>query len=229
MKRVTVWCVYSRKNYSISIHTLCEEGDKRGSKRFRNSPHFNPHPLWRGWRYNKCGFFRKDLFQSTPSVKRVTIITKKWIYQMINFNPHPLWRGWPFVNSFYGLTVQFQSTPSVKRVTQYESNIRALGFISIHTLCEEGDTMGLFRKGKCYISIHTLCEEGDISKRIFSYKASDFNPHPLWRGWRCKSYSDCLTANISIHTLCEEGDRFQNVWKTLRFLFQSTPSVKRVT
>ena len=56
------------------------------------------------------------------------------------------------------------------------------------------------------ISIHTLCEEGDMYKAVKIAALMDFNPHPLWRGRRCKSYSDCLTVNISIHTLCEEGD-----------------------
>ena len=79
---------------------------------------------------------------------------------------------------------KFQSTPSVKRVTLIVLTVKELKNISIHTLCEEGDTNS-WRGGNVgdYISIHTLCEEGDSIDNKFTYK-----------------------LKISIHTLCEEGD-----------------------
>ena len=124
--------------------------------------YFNPHPLWRGWRWN--------LLLS--------------LLHILYFNPHPLWRGWQQQLHQRDKMFQFQSTPSVKRVT----------------------LVSHFYVGTFLISIHTLCEEGDSRSWVKYSTESNFNPHPLWRGWRCKSYSDCLTVNISIHTLCEEGD-----------------------
>ena len=56
------------------------------------------------------------------------------------------------------------------------------------------------------ISIHTLCEEGDG-----------------------KTYSVIEHYLISIHTLCEEGDVLFLVIIHKKHIFQSTPSVKRVT
>ena len=102
--------------------------------------------------------------------------------------------------------------------------------ISIHTLCEEGDTLkqqvNIQRQqfqstpsvkrvtdkvGETLynnvISIHTLCEEGDNRNR--------------------NTTQQILT--ISIHTLCEEGDGIKWVKHYTTMLFQSTPSVKRVT
>ena len=80
------------------------------------------------------------LFQSTPSVKRVTLINvisdKTQLIISIHtlceegdfyifivgkidnyFNPHPLWRGWQLTRKL----------------------VNGLIAISIHTLCEEGD------------------------------------------------------------------------------------------
>ena len=60
---------------------------------------------------------------------------------------------------------------------------------------------------KLEISIHTLCEEGDDNV----YKILSVN------------------NLISIHTLCEEGDSITISSTAIHIIFQSTPSVKRVT
>ena len=146
---------------AISIHTLCEEGDAVKNELRRVTHNFNPHPLWRGW-----------LCSANISINSA------------DFNPHPLWRGWPrqfFLMNFY---LVFQSTPSVKRVTLKLNSSQKIFFISIHTLCEEGD-------------ISLLETISDIV---------NFNPHPLWRGWRGDFPADVKNGVISIHTLCEEGD-----------------------
>ena len=187
VKRVTiVRCCYMF-SIMISIHTLCEEGDKSG--------------LLKQYHHN--------LFQSTPSVKRVTSSIMTAETKVSNFNPHPLWRGWP--DWFSMLVIRsawFQSTPSVKRVTILVLHVSdSISLISIHTLCEEGDnkalelictvfefqsTPSVKRVTWCVkycledstISIHTLCEEGDwlvLRQRAYG---GHFNPHPLWRGWR---------------------------------------------
>ena len=58
----------------------------------------------------------------------------------------------------------FQSTPSVKRVTTCWRGGNVCDYISIHTLCEEGDILNILLKKDEIISIHTLCEEGDMSR-----------------------------------------------------------------
>ena len=101
----------------------------------------------------------------------------------------------------------FQSTPSVKRATYCVLCECYNICISIHALCEEGDTltyystliylqfqstpsvkratMGIVELLKLRgISIHALCEEGDSVFIVNAY-----------------------IIHISIHALCEEGDQ----------------------
>ena len=123
----------------ISIHTLCEEGDRLPGGLNKISDYFNPHPLWRGWRQDNFKRAKFFIFQSTPSVKRVTkracMINAKKLISIhtlceegdrlpggLNkipdyFNPHPLWRGWQYWYKVGLKVLIFQSTPSVKRVT----------------------------------------------------------------------------------------------------------------
>ena len=137
----------------------------------------------------------------TPQLKNITIMSG-------DFNPHPLWRGWLASTTDSVTASIFQSTPSVKRVTWGKTpKVYSVYKISIHTLCEEGDGAGIALK---VVSAH-------------------FNPHPLWRGWQYPLLILDDLASISIHTLCEEGDQHHVRPPHARFIFQSTPSVKRVT
>ena len=120
----------------------------------------------------------------------------------------------------------------MKRATLTTADIQFCDYISIHTLCEEGDRPNIaiicynfkfqstpsvkratFTNAKDYvsaneISIHTLCEEGD--------------------GQAYDNFT--IPKEISIHTLCEEGDGGKGNGKTYSVIeFQSTPSVKRAT
>ena len=207
MKRVTISlsCVRSDAFY-FNPHPLWRGWPNFFSSKIRCF-NFNPHPLWRGWLKDSISYcvnhfisihtlceegddefvhycWVDSLFQSTPSVKRVTVCHFAWWFQQTYFNPHPLWRGWHFCKFWYIVSV----------------------VISIHTLCEEGDIRACQKRLCVLISIHTLCEEGDRLYPNISKPCSDFNPHPLWRGWR--SWVDChmFRIAISIHTLCEEGD-----------------------
>ena len=194
----------------ISIHTLCEEGDRIDKLKLDFFTNFNPHPLWRG-RLSRPAY-------------RHTIGG--------DFNPHPLWRGRLVPHSDNDITIKFQSTPSVKRATRVFPDLCASYDISIHTLCEEGDDVNKFKQILQGISIHTLCEEGDgrgvintMAAKIFQSTPSVkratrwrsmfsnffwyFNPHPLWRGRLLAEYNQWVNSSISIHTLCEEGDYFK--------------------
>ena len=79
------------------------------------------------------------LFQSTPSVKRVTYISFDLSIHK-NISIHTLCEEGD-------VKVPSDSTKTVN--------------ISIHTLCEEGDLYSDTYNKEDVISIHTLCEEGD--------------------------------------------------------------------
>ena len=51
-------------------------------------------------------------------------------------------------------------------------------FISIHTLCEEGDEQRLIYLDIYDISIHTLCEEGDLIHLGYMYLQYPFQSTP---------------------------------------------------
>ena len=56
------------------------------------------------------------------------------------------------------------------------------------------------------ISIHALCEEGDSTLSIVSPEIPDFYPRPLRGGRPPWHRRTCWPKHISIHALCEEGD-----------------------
>ena len=161
VKRVTARQFQTRKKFYISIHTLCEEGDIKMGALFANSKYFNPHPLWRGWQFWASGIKMNLTFQSTPSVKRVTFISRKSI------------------GDFY---------------------------ISIHTLCEEGDRRAYLKERGFTISIHTLCEEGDETLIVWFARKLLFQSTPSVKRVTFGDYVYYCYYSISIHTLCEEGD-----------------------
>ena len=79
--------------------------------------------------------------------------------------------------------------------------------ISIHALCEEGDTFdeksGLFVN----ISIHALCEEGDVGDHRQDKSRQQFLSTPSARRATFNPRCNLNRLMISIHALCEEGDR----------------------
>ena len=107
---------------------------------------------------------------------------------------------------FCELCVIFLSTPSARRAT-HESLVRVVVLlISIHALCEEGDSTDYIIPRERVISIHALCEEGDCAWKRPSRATANFYPRPL-RGGRLCVLPDCAQLiDISIHALCEEGD-----------------------
>ena len=97
VKRATKDIDDFNKKVSISIHTLCEEGD---DKFFFN-------------------FFKKFLFQSTPSVKRATRLYAYCddIVKLFQSTPS-VKRATLYYNDYKNKYIAFQSTPSVKRATR---------------------------------------------------------------------------------------------------------------
>ena len=124
-------------------------------------------------------------FLSTPSARRATSWTMLIKPCWGNFYPRPLRGG--------------------RRHGQCLSN--PAGAISIHALCEEGDS----RRCRCCrsrpISIHALCEEGD-----------GVNPYSGLAGFLFLSTPSARRATLSSSTL-----------KPFCFRFLSTPSARRAT
>ena len=87
-----------------------------------------------------------------------------------------------------------------------------LDTISIHALCEEGDTENMTPiDKKLIISIHALCEEGDFVRCRSWAEIADFYPRPLRGGRHLTLRKQIDEDKISIHALCEEGDQNQAV------------------
>ena len=79
--------------------------------------------------------------------------------------------------------------------------------ISIHALCEEGDSFNKVHKTNLkYISIHALCEEGDQELKEQEPSTATFLSTPSARRATERRRHRCRHGHISIHALCEEGD-----------------------
>ena len=127
-----------------------------------------------------------------------------------------------------------------------------MGCISIHALCEEGDTLTpktIYNKKS--ISIHALCEEGDLLCSLWLTARSNFYPRPLRGGRHRSDMAQAATiqflstpsarratdlvwqlyhrTEISIHALCEEGDLISLSIVMAAEIFLSTPSARRAT
>ena len=185
MKRVTDSLDNPKQELGISIHTLCEEGDFSTNTKSNIS----------------------NLFQSTPSVKRVTcyhlLSEKSYIISIHTLCEEGDRHSFSACIRIYW----FQSTPSVKRVTGSK--------------CFGNSSRKNFNPHPLWRGWH------DPSTTIFSPFLFQSTPS-------VKRVTDCpegLTKYqvISIHTLCEEGDPTRGNVQQFFLTFQSTPSVKRVT
>ena len=191
------------------------------------------------------------IFLSTPSARRATFIRWALSRRSFYFYPRPL-RGGRQVHVVGRIGIQqflstpsarratgsechlvpsskFLSTPSARRATQNQGVKKSGSPISIHALCEEGDTLSGAQPeagwtflstpsarratnylagpiGDFLISIHALCEEGDAWPKRNAVRCHNFYPRPLRGGRPIPAGCSPLPQRISIHALCEEGD-----------------------
>ncbi len=124
---------------TISIHSLYAEGDNSGARDQRGDGNFNPLPLRRGRPRSGSVPVTINLFQSTPSTQRETVLLQAAPASRQHFNPLPLRRGRPEEFHDFELPNPFQSTPSTQRETVDRLESRADVMISIHSLYAEGD------------------------------------------------------------------------------------------
>ena len=259
----------------ISIHALREEGDQKGEPITIPLNDFYPRPPRGGRRFLPAVRSPTQLFLSTPSARRATRagIASVGLRQFLST---PSARRATLMGRLVYEPELFLSTPSARRATLafmhcagwtpyfYPRPLRggrpltALGYdrsriISIHALCEEGDSLllrpfiGLLlflstpsaRRATpsssasflmSIISIHALCEEGDrILWKNFK-RFMGISIHALCEeGDVSQNHNNTWSKSISIHALCEEGD----FWSSARFcgasVFLSTPSARRAT
>ena len=168
----------------ISIHALCEEGDPC-RQRCRRLSAISIHAL--------CE-------EGDPAVRVRT-------GRAVNFYPRPLRGGRQLSSALLVTSALFLSTPSARRATGHDRQEQAADGISIHALCEEGDSLRWCRR----------CP------------AKYFYPRPLRGGRRLRQRPEYLPIRISIHALCEEGDPSLVNSNLDLFLFLSTPSARRAT
>ena len=141
----------------------------------------------------------------------------------------------------------FLSTPSARRATSNYLRRQEPRRISIHALCEEGDTVGAAdcgvyvvflstpsarratgararRQLRPSISIHALCEEGDREKIPAAFTSKEISIHALCEeGDAMRGGYTTEKPNISIHALCEEGDSSASLGRSGATYFYPRP------
>ncbi len=123
----------------ISIHALREEGDRYCRPTRRKSIYFYPRPPRGGRRSGQLVLDCINLFLSTPSARRATVILRLWQYRLQNFYPRPPRGGRLIVTGCCRFSSRFLSTPSARRATCKTQSKAVQPWISIHALREEGD------------------------------------------------------------------------------------------
>ena len=188
-RRATFNKVHKTNLKYISIHALCEEGDKFATHTSGQLVPFLSTPSARRatgaiylWYTLPQYFYPRPLRGGRPT--RMFSSTHR-----SHFYPRPLRGGRPSRHAEQHRQIRFLSTPSARRATR-QRRIRGVHkTISIHALCEEGDrvAVGLYAL-VVEISIHALCEEGDRPEDTAAWIEADFYPRPL-RGGRRKTRS----------------------------------------
>ena len=189
--------------------------------------YFNPHL--------PCGRWQKTLSDNDLSdYFNPHLPCGRWrchsflFHALRNFNPHLPCGRWLRLSYLLRLIILFQSTPSLRKVTKEffhvsldeiisihtflaEGDLRLVCSsnkfsISIHTFLTEGDVVSVRCAGAMVISIHTFLTEGDAILPSWPDKHIHFNPHLPCRRWQQQQLTMCMI-----------------------FLFQSTPSLQKVT
>ena len=192
----------------ISIHALCEEGDRILWKNFKRFMGISIHAL--------CE--EGDVSQNHNNTwsKSISI--------------HALCEEGDFWSSarFCGASV-FLSTPSARRATRLPGGLGRVPNISIHALCEEGDVVVVVVGSVEMLFLSTpSARRATKSCTATTKSVTNFYPRPLRGGrpfqsplpLRRKEFLSTPSARratksyhqrscglcISIHALCEEGD-----------------------
>ena len=176
------------RGVQISIHALCEEGDR-------------PTPP-RSW--------PQSTFLSTPSARRATKEPTKRAGTPSYFYPRPLRGGRQPDYRRLDDIGKFLSTPSARRATRGSRALHYQRRISIHALCEEGDGPPCIPPPPPRYFYPRPLRGGRQTGGICARILYDFYPRPLRGGRRGGRGPGPTVERISIHALCEEGDVVYN-------------------
>ena len=120
-RRATNSRTNGQTHVDISIHALCEEGDRSPRFRLHKPTDFYPRPLRGGRPHSPASLSTVLSFLSTPSARRATGCAGAHDHLEVYFYPRPLRGG------------RQEATIAECRIF----------LISIHALCEEGDWSAL--------------------------------------------------------------------------------------
>ena len=198
--------IFTANVSSISIHTFLAEGDGEYRLCHYIQGDFNPHLPCGRWQHLPIPRLLQIGFQSTPSLRKVTIYFFNHFWNGVYFNPHlpcgrwrllPIWPPdisnfnphlpcgrWRLHRFVMCVCSIFQSTPSLRKVTR-----------------KQGAAYG-YEVFQSTPSLRKVTEQ------------------------RCQRWP---LLPISIHTFLAEGDFFTLLWNRFFIWFQSTPSLRKVT
>ena len=223
------WRLSCQRSTLYSIHSLCEEGDIDGIEIKEREQTFQSTPSVKRETKLGCVMFSVQCYFNPLPLWRGRLIQCCHLSSRLDFNPLPLWRGRPRRLS----ATSRRNKISIHSLCEEGDTISvifatSLSSISIHSLCEEGDAHRFKSSSRNSISIHSLCEEGDQLIHIVYLCFTYFNPLPLWRGRLC-SLNSALTVILFQSTPSVKRETFCRCLSELHVAFQSTPSVKRET
>ena len=269
------FCSSRNGTFYISIHSLRMEGDAQletiaferlyfnplpphGGRR-KVSPgsnggkNFNPLPPHGGRPILVLEIFPDDLFQSTPSAWRETLVRASFS-QNLEISIHSLRMEGDCENKCRVETLSKISIHSLRMEGDcfFSRNILSGTSISIHSLRMEGDDVFIPCHDRNFISIHSLRMEGDyfsnapcappqafqstpsawretFHRSTNANKSGNFNPLPPHGGRQGHELDKEHLAKISIHSLRMEGDVPFTTFVSGTKKFQSTPSAWRET
>ena len=147
------------------------------------------------------------VFQSTPSARRATTSETSALSLLKYFNPRPPRGGRLIALHKHGFPVVFQSTPSARRATQsLLLCVRAKKTFQSTPSARRATGFEVACGLVGFISIHALREEGDVLLAGLFRVGFPISIHALREeGDRCRARRNGVGA-ISIHALREEGD-----------------------
>ena len=164
---------------------------------------FYPRPP-RGGRLNPLlRLWAAEVFLSTPSARRATLMALPSLSRMAYFYPRPPRGGRRFSQRISFRQRLFLSTPSARRATKRGEDGRVVLDISIHALREEGDVRCKNLILGQQISIHALREEGDMQLWITHNGEREFLSTPSARRATAKTETKSLFSNKLYNILHE--------------------------
>ena len=193
--------------FVISIHALCEEGDRILERLIHNNRRF----------------------LSTPSARRATQSVPTGDVTARNFYPRPLRGGRPLLRTFRRFRCYFYPRP-LRGGRPWRLNPKTAGERFLSTPSARRATgRYLSRDIRLRISIHALCEEGDDANIDQLARENEFLSTPSARRATRPSPSCWMTTPYFYPRPLRGGRPPRTSSMVLLSIFLSTPSARRAT